>query len=73
MIEKTNDENERKNLTQAAEAIMKICGNKSILINQMNPDNFLSIWEVLKPLMKKGLDKNALDNYQKDLLNLDNI
>jgi hypothetical protein len=52
MIDKTNDINKKKELTQAAEAIIKICGNKSILINQMNPDNFLDIWKTLKPLMK---------------------
>jgi hypothetical protein len=52
MIDKTTDINKKKELTQAAEAIIKICGNKSILINQMNPDNFLDIWKTLKPLMK---------------------
>jgi hypothetical protein len=31
---------------------MKICGNKSILINQIYPDNFEGIWNVLKPLLK---------------------
>ena len=38
---------QRKDLEFAAEAIMKICGNKSILINQMFPDNFISIWDIL--------------------------
>jgi len=42
----------KKELEYAAEAIMKICGNKSILINQMYPDNFISIWDKMKPLMK---------------------
>lgn len=50
-IEQTTDVNKKKELTQAAEAIIKICGNKSILINQINPDNFLDIWKILKPLM----------------------
>jgi hypothetical protein len=54
MIEKTTDVNEKNELTKAAEAIVKICGNKSILINQMNPDNFLEIWNILKPLMTPG-------------------
>ena len=45
----------KKELEFAAEAIMKICGNKSILINQMYPDNFISIWDKLKPLMKDGM------------------
>jgi hypothetical protein len=51
MIEQTSDVNKKKELTQAAEAIIKICGNKSILINQINPENFLDIWKTLKPLM----------------------
>jgi hypothetical protein len=54
MIETTNDETEKNKLTKAAEAIIKICGNKSILINQMNPNNFLQMWETLKPLMITG-------------------
>jgi len=45
----------KKELEYAAEAIMKICGNKSILINQMFPDNFISIWDKMKPLMKPGM------------------
>jgi hypothetical protein len=45
----------KKELEYAAEAIMKICGNKSILINQMFPDNFINIWDKLKPLMKPGM------------------
>jgi hypothetical protein len=60
MIEKTSDPNEKNELTKAADAILKICGNKSILINQMNPDNFLNIWNILKPLMNTG----AYDNIE---------
>jgi hypothetical protein len=60
MIEQTTDANKKNELTKAAEAIVKICGNKSILINQMNPDNFMEIWNVLKPLMVSG----AYDNME---------
>jgi hypothetical protein len=68
MIEKSGDSEKKKELTRAAEAIVKICGNKSILINQMNPENFLDIWEVLKALMIPG----AYDNLElkKQLLDL---
>ena len=59
MIEKTNDEQQKNELTKAAEAIIKICGNKSILINQMSQDNFLQIWEKLKPLMIIGSYENS--------------
>jgi len=54
MIEQSGSDEQKKQLTQAAEAIVKICGNKSILINQLNPDNFLEIWNILKPLMTPG-------------------
>jgi hypothetical protein len=54
MIDQTDDPNKKKDLTKAAEALVKICGNKSILINQMNPDNFMDIWNILKELMVPG-------------------
>ncbi len=57
-IEQTSDPSRKQELTKAAEAIMKICGNKSILINQMNPDNFLNIWDNLKPLMLPNMYDN---------------
>lgn len=50
-IESTSDPIRQQELKSTAEAIMKICGNKSILINQMNPENFLQVWDLLKPLM----------------------
>jgi hypothetical protein len=59
MIEKSGNDTEKNELKKAAEAIVKICGNKSILINQMNPDNFLEIWEVLKALMVPGAYENV--------------
>jgi hypothetical protein len=68
MIENTSDMNHKKELTGAAEAIMKICGNKSILINQMNPENFIQIWNLLKPLMTKGMFDNL--EIKKNLLDL---
>lgn len=72
MIESTTDAKEKEERTMAAEAIMKICGNKSILINQMNPDNFLGIWEALKPLMLPSAIVNELELKQRllDLVSL---
>ena len=70
MIEQTSDVNKKNELTKAAEAIVKICGNKSILINQMNPDNFIDIWTTLEPLMIPGLDQNKKIDFQTQLLNL---
>lgn len=39
-------------LESAADAIIKICGNTSILINQIVPNNFEQYWSILTPLMK---------------------
>lgn len=63
-IEKAETDIKKKELTKAAEAIVKICGNKSILINQINPDNFINIWETLKPLMTKGSFENDIIKQQ---------
>jgi hypothetical protein len=48
----------KKAMQSAADTIIKICGNASILINQMVPENFNDYWNTLKPLMK--------DKYQVD-------
>ena len=45
-------------LQSAADAIIKICGNTSIIINQIVPNNFDKYWAILKPLMK---DKYQID------------
>jgi hypothetical protein len=39
-------------LESAADTIIKICGNTSILINQIVPSNFDQYWSILTPLMK---------------------
>jgi hypothetical protein len=57
-------------MKQTAEAILKLCGNKSILINKMNPDNFLSIWDILKPLMKNNGNIPNINEKQEELLRL---
>jgi hypothetical protein len=43
---------QKANMQQAADMIIKICGNTSILINQMVPSNFVEYWNILRPLMK---------------------
>lgn len=42
----------KKQLEKAADMIIKICGNTSILINQIVPSNFIEYWNLLRPLMK---------------------
>jgi len=39
-------------MQNAADTIIKICGNTSILINQIVPSNFNDYWKILTPLMK---------------------
>jgi hypothetical protein len=53
-LNQTTNDADKQQLTKAAEAVMKIWGNNSLLINQMNPENFINIWELLTPLMIPG-------------------
>jgi len=57
---------------KAADAITKMVGDKSILINKMTPDNFTDFWDTLFPLMKPEITNNAdmLTDYKTQLLNL---
>jgi hypothetical protein len=56
----TETKEEKESLEDAADAIVKICGNTSILINQIVPDNFEKYWKILTPLMKpKYRDTNS--------------
>jgi uncharacterized membrane protein YkgB len=43
---------QKQAMQEAADAIIKICGNASILINQIVPTNFENYWNILTPLMK---------------------
>jgi len=57
-------DNEKKSIRNAADTIIKICGNTSILINQIVPSNFLEYWKILEPLMKeeyRGLTNQPLN------------
>jgi hypothetical protein len=59
-------------LESAADAIIKICGNTSILINQMVPSNFDEYWKILTPLMKDKykIEGPEMDKIQSDLFEL---
>lgn len=48
-------------LQAAADVILKICGNTSILINQMVPSNFDQYWKLLDPLMKAQYRNNSAE------------
>jgi len=56
------------NRKKSAELILKICGNKSLIMNQMSPENFLSVWNGMKSLMKQGMGDFSKE--RQDLLNL---
>ena len=43
-----------KKMRETAYALLKICGNKSILINEFNPINFNNIWTSIQPLIQTG-------------------
>ena len=44
---------QKQAMQEVADTIIKICGNTSILINQIVPSNFIDYWSILKPLMKE--------------------
>jgi len=48
----TMTSSKKEAIQSAADAIIKICGNTSILINQIVPSNFNNYWNILTPLMK---------------------
>ena len=57
-----------KSLKSAADAIIKLCGNMSILINQIVPSNFTEYWNMLVPLMKDNYRANVPIELKQELL-----
>tara|TARA_Y100001970_G_C14161629_1_gene818878 strand:+ start:448 stop:1284 length:837 start_codon:yes stop_codon:yes gene_type:complete len=55
-------------LINAADAIVRMMGNKSILVNQIHPGNFMEMWNMLTPLFKPGLDGEKQSELQQQLL-----
>ena len=53
------DNASKQRLQEASDAIIKICGNTSILINQIVPSNFMDYWTTLKPLRKEKYQDDA--------------
>ena len=58
-----------QNLKSAADAIIKLCGNMSILINQIVPSNFTEYWTMLIPLMKDKYRASVPVELKQELLN----
>jgi len=63
---------QKASMQQAADMIIKICGNTSILINQIVPNNFIEYWNILRPLMKPQyqVDTPESDLKRKELFEL---
>lgn len=60
------DEIKTQSMQSAAEAVIKMMGNVSILINEIVPENFTSYWETLEPLIKPTLSPaDVLDKKEK--------
>lgn len=69
-INKMPGSEDRVQAESAAEAILKICGNKALLINQIYPENFEKIWRLLTPLMKNNLNPDLLKQNKSKLLEM---
>ena len=68
----TTTQQQKVAMQQAADMIIKICGNTSILINQIVPSNFIEYWNILRPLMKLQYqtDGPASDEKRNELFEL---
>ena len=67
------DASKKDALEEAASAIVKLTGNKSLLINQIVPENFVKYWSLLTPLMKEKYqyaDPESTASIQQNLLDL---
>ena len=66
------DGKKNRDLKNAAEAIIKVCGNMSIIINQIVPGNFGEYWAMLSPLMKEKYQKGGseTDDLKQQLLDI---
>lgn len=67
MSDPTMTAEKKQSLETAADTIVKICGNTSILINQIVPSNFDQYWNILRPLMKdvyqtEGVEADTMKN-----------
>ena len=63
--------NEKKqNLLEAADIILKICGNKGVIINEINSENFADMWNTLNTLSLDSISENDKKNMRQDLLDL---
>jgi len=70
-VKAINGDEAQSEVAKAAEAIMKMAGNNGIIINIMNPDNFINIWDKLEILMDtKLITPEQLSASKEELFNL---
>ena len=61
----TMTQEKKEAMQSAADTIIKICGNVSVLINQIVPENFNDYWKILTPLMKAQYQNNTPETLAK--------
>ena len=64
------NEGDKSQLQKTAQLILKLCSNKSILINQMTPENFMKVWNLMTSLMKDNGKGPDIEAKQAELLKL---
>ena len=66
-----SDDTKKQSMQGAAEAVVKMLGDVSILINQIVPSNFVSYWDnLLTPLIKPTLSSEDILAKKQELFNL---
>ena len=55
-------------LEKASDAVLKLVGNTSILINQITPENFSDMWSMMTPIMKPSMRGSGGDRLKAELL-----
>ena len=58
-IDKIEDLDKKSEFKKAAQAVVKIFGDISVIINQMVPENFKEYWKLLTPLMRARVVANT--------------
>ena len=61
---------DKSHLQKSAQLILKLCSNKSILINQMTPENFMKVWNLMTSLMRNNGKGPEIEAKQAELLKL---
>ena len=69
-INTLQNDKEKIEFQKTVDIILKICSDKSILINEMNPLNFNKMFESLKILFNSSIEANELQINKEKLKNL---